>query len=242
MSARAAHDVPLPEPARGAAAQAAYLHLLGLLFERPRKGWEATVRILAAEQSDDRLRAAAERALAASEGEHLRIFGPGGTVSPREVAHRGLADPGRLFAELAIIYEAFAFHPRAEDPLDHVAVEVGFAGYLAMKEAYLLAMGDAEGSLRARNARELLVDTHLRPFAAGLRARLTDAAGAGHLETAATLLAEWAGCGPADLEASPAEDGAAGSVMDDTCGACPAGDNLLGAEPGIAGAARPLGG
>lgn len=197
------------------------MRLLGLMFERPRGGWAEQVRSLAAEQGDERLRALAYSALGATEGAYLRAFGPGGTVSPREVAYRRLADPGRMLADLSAFYEAFAYRPRAEDPADHIAVELGFAGYLAMKQAYTLTSGDRAGARRTREARALLRETRLRPFAAGLRARLAVDAPS-HLEAAARLLAEWAGC--AEGAAEPGFQGGAWNQGDDAdampCGGC----------------------
>jgi hypothetical protein len=222
----------LSEAAQAAAGDAAYLRLLGLLFERPRPGWADQIRSLAEETADARLRDLARGALAAGEGDYLALFGPGGAVSPREVGHDRFLDPGRVMADLSGIYNAFAFRPRAEDPIDHVAVEVGFAGFLALKEAYALANGSPEGAGQARRARALFLDTHLRRFAGALRARLVDA-GLPHLEGAATLLAEWAGCPDSDAVAggaatpggAVAAGGAAcGALVDDgtdlDCGGC----------------------
>jgi hypothetical protein len=49
-------------------------------------------------------------------------------------------------SDLARYYEAFGYRPRGEDPLDHVAVEVGFVAYLHLKEALALANEDDEGA------------------------------------------------------------------------------------------------
>lgn len=212
----------LPKGARTAAGTAARFRLLGLLFERPRPGWAEEVRSLAVEAADESLRAIAARALTSTEGGYLGLFGPGGAVSPREVAHRGFADPGRLLADLSSLYDAFAFRPRSEDPPDHVAVEVAFAAYLALKEAYAITAGDREGAERTCEGRALFLEHHLRPFAAGLRTRLDGLMTTGHLGDAAGLLAEWAGCGEADLAAASAIDacGAAAGEGAMTCGGC----------------------
>ena len=194
MSAPRRATAPLPEDASAAAADALRLRLAGLLFERPREAWVDEVRSLAGAQPDRTLAEAATAAAAATEGDYHRVFGPGGSVSPREVAYRGFADPGRILAELSAIYEAFAFRPRAEDPFDHIAVETGFAGYLAMKEAYALATGDRERAALTREARTLFLETHLRPFVAGLRLRLSGADAPAHLRPAVRFLAGWAGC------------------------------------------------
>ncbi len=222
----------LPEKAQAAAREAAFLRLLGLLFERPRPAWADEVRSLAEEAADDRLREIARLALTVGEGEYLAAFGPGGFVSPREVAYGRFVDPGRVMAELSGIYTAFAYRPRAEDPIDHVAVEVGFAGYLALKEAYALSMEDRERADQARTARALFLDTHLRPLAAAIRARLTGGA-MPHLDGAAAVLAEWAGRpAAAATEAGVAADPPAslaggacaalvdGDDVDMTCGGC----------------------
>jgi TorA maturation chaperone TorD len=218
MSPRRGAAVVLPQEARSLTADAAMLRLVGLLFERPRHGWADEVRSLAAQQPDQELAEAARRAPGATEGDYHRIFGPGGSVSPREVAYQGFADPGRILADLTALYGAFAFRPRAEDPIDHIAVETGFAGYLAMKEAYAVTRGDRVGTERTRQARTLFLKNHLRPFAAGLAQRLSAAGAPAHLQTAQCVLFRWAGC---DLPGSgiaasapPVEE----PVM--TCGAC----------------------
>ena len=222
----------LPEAAQAAAGEAAFLRLLGLLFERPRPEWAEEVRSLSHESSDGRLQDLARMALTVGEGEYLAAFGPGGFVSPREVAYGRFVDPGRVMAELSGIYTAFAYRPRAEDPIDHVAVEIGFAGYLALKEAYALSMEDREGADQARAARVLFLDTHLRPLAAAIRGRLAGSEPS-HLDGAAAVLAEWAGCPDAGAtEAGVAVDPAAtlgggvcaslidGDDTDMTCGGC----------------------
>jgi len=220
----------LPEAARAAAREAAFLRLLGLLFERPRSEWAMEIRSLAEEVADGRLREIARTALTVGEGEYLGVFGPGGSVSPREAGYGRFVDPGRVMAGLSGIYQAFAFHPRAEDPIDHVAVEVGFAGYLALKEAYALSIEDQVRADQARAARALFLETHLRPFAAAIRGRLAGSP-LPHLESAGALLAEWAGCpaagasGTADDHAAAAEGGACapfvgGDDTDMTCGGC----------------------
>lgn len=54
------------------------------------------------------------------------MLGPGGLASPREVAYRGMGDPGQILSDILAFHEAFAFRPEAEEPPDHVAVEAGF--------------------------------------------------------------------------------------------------------------------
>ncbi len=218
----------LSEEGRVAAHEAAFLRLLGLLFERPRPGRADEVRSVAGEVQDIRLQDLARMALTIGEGDYLGVFGPGGSVSPREVAYGRFVDPGRVMADLSGFYQAFAFRPRAEDPVDHIAVEVGFAGYLTLKAAYALSIGDRERADQARRARAFFLEARLRPFAAAIRARLAGAP-LPHLHGAAVLLAEWAGCAPGEpADARPAVMDGAGcaALLDEaddaamTCGGC----------------------
>jgi nitrate reductase assembly molybdenum cofactor insertion protein NarJ len=175
-----------PLPSLSAAAS---WRLLAVLLERPRPGWCEEVETLACEVDDAELRASARDARGATEGEYLRLFGPGGAVSPREVAHRTWHDPGWVLADLARYYEAFAYRPRAEDPPDHVCVETGFVGYLHLKEAVALAAGDGDAAQSAAEARERFLEEHLAPLSLRLNERL-EAVGASHLTPALRLLAE----------------------------------------------------
>jgi hypothetical protein len=176
---------------------AAAWRLLALLFERPRPGWSDQIRALAAEVDDSTLRAAAAAAVASGESEYLDVLGPGGAVSPREVAYRGRLDPARILADIAAFYAAFAYRPRAEDPPDHVAVEAGFAGYLELKAAYALARGDGEAERACREALARFVSEHLRCIAAPLLAKLQLLSPVPHLAGAAAALLARTGPAPA---------------------------------------------
>jgi nitrate reductase assembly molybdenum cofactor insertion protein NarJ len=127
------------QESRRAMAAALDWRLIGLLLERPRSGWIEEAQDLAAETGDKDLRDAVQAARGATEGTYLSLFAEGGFVSPRETTWRHREDPGQILADIAGFYEAFAFRPRAEDPLDHVAVEAGFIGYLCLKEAQAAA-------------------------------------------------------------------------------------------------------
>jgi hypothetical protein len=195
---------------------AAEWRLLGLLFERPRPAWRLEIDALAAEVTDPALRAAAAAVRNTTEGEYLSVLGPGGAVSPREVAYRPFQDPGWILAGLNYYYEAFAFHPRAEDPLDHLAVEIGFVAYLYLKGAYARAGGVREAAHAAAAAREWFLTEHLATPARSIAARL-EAAGVGALSLAARCLA-------GRVPAVPASD--ACPDLDDlatACGRCAAG-------------------
>jgi len=195
--------------------EAARWHLLALLFERPRPGWALEVQSIAREVPDLLLRSVADAAVEATEGEYLRVLGPGGQVAAREAGHAGMRDPGWVLADLARYYDAFGYAPGSEDPLDHVAVEVGFVAYLHLKEALARACHDDEAAGITRDAREAFVREHLATFAASLARRLGPD-DAGHLAGAADLLAARMPAVPGALadedEVDPLADG---------CGVCP---------------------
>jgi hypothetical protein len=200
-----------PGSAGAAVAAAAEWRLLGLLLERPRGGWHEELARLGREVGDVALRKAAAAASGAGEGEYLGLLGPGGAVSPREVSYRGLEDPGRVLAELAAAYQAFAFRPRAEDPIDHVAVETAFVGYLYLKEGFARATGDTEAAETTAAARTAFVSEHLSMMAAPLAARLA-AAGPSSPARAAALIA--ARLPTREAPATPPD-------LSDGCGTCP---------------------
>jgi len=171
-----------------AIAEAARWHLLALLLERPRPGWDLEIRSIAREVPDILLRSVADAADGATEGEYLHLLGPGGRVAAREVGHAVMRDPGWILADLARYYDAFGYAPRAEDPLDHVAVEVGFVAYLHLKEALARSGHDEDTASITREARDGFLREHLAPFAVSL-ARKLGPDEAGHLAGAADLLA-----------------------------------------------------
>jgi len=187
--------------------EAAEWRLLALLCERPRPGWEAEVRALAAESSLPGLRDAAAAAAGATEGEYLAYLGPGGPFSPREVAHRSMEDPGRILAGIAAYYEAFGYRPQGEDPADHVATEAGFMGYLTLKEALAALAGDPEAAAIAQEARRSFAAEHLAPLVAGL-ARFAAAAAPPHLAAVTAILASRtpAPAGRAGAASGPQDD------------------------------------
>ena len=209
-------DLSSPE-VREALARAAEFRLLGLLFERPRPGLREERAELARETGDAGLQEVAAALRELDEPAYVALLGPGGPVSPREVAYRPREDPAWVMADIAAFYRAFGFAPKAEDPADHVAVEVGFAGYLWLKEAYarhLSLPGEMEVTSSARS--QFLKD-HLSTLAAGIAARLGGIEGAEGLAALARLLASRVG--PPAVAPSPATGDAADAEL--TCGARP---------------------
>jgi hypothetical protein len=193
---------------------AARWHLVARLFERPHADWHAAIGVLAREMDDGALQALVEVAASVGEGAYLAILGPGGVVSAREVGHVGaFRDPGWVLSDLRRFYEAFGYAPRGEDPIDHVAAELGFVAYLHLKETHALAAGDADAAQVTAEAREAFATAHLAPFMASLARRLDGAPG--HFAAAASLAASWLPAVPlpaGDDVPDPLADGCAGCV------------------------------
>ncbi len=183
---------------------AASWRLLGLAFERPKTDWIETIRSIAQERSiDQAVVSMIERAVdEGSEASYLAAFGPGGQVSPREVSYRRMGDPGRILAELKIMYDAFAFMPQTEETPDHVSVEVGFVGFLRLKEAYALMMGDEETARIVREASKVFLSEHLAYLVVGLEGRLGDS----YLLDASEVLRDRIGQVPADIAVTVSAD------------------------------------
>ena len=135
--------------------------LMGLMLERPRTGWLEEVKALASLTEDHLLRAGADLASDATEGTYLHLFGEGGFASPREVTYRPMGDPGQILGSIAGYYESFAFRPQAEEPIDHIAIEVGFVGYLWLKEAAALGANQQEQADVTSSARRRFIEEHL---------------------------------------------------------------------------------
>ncbi len=154
-------------------AQAAAWRLASLLLERPRPAWKSEVAQLCSEVTERELSSCARAADQGTEELYHRLFGPGGTVSPREVSYCGFEDPGRLMAELSAFYQAFSFQPRREEPVDHICVEVGFVGYLFLKEAYAEKRGASESVEITKSARDRFTDEHVSRCAQGMLDRLS---------------------------------------------------------------------
>ena len=170
-------------------AEATAWRLLGLLFERPRTGWWHEAEMLSREVADPAIKAAVDAARQeASEGLYLALLGPGGPASPREVAHRGMEDPGHIIADIGAFYEAFAFQPETEEAPDHLAVEAGFLGYLCLKQAYAWSRGNEEEAEVAAQAVARFRDAHLAIVCWPVADRLEEA-GVHYLSLAASALA-----------------------------------------------------
>lgn len=136
--------------------------LLGLLFEYPTALWRRSLTALLPDLGGGELASLAEDALRyQTEGLHIALFGPSGSVPVREVAYQGGVQSGYLVSELAAYYNAFGYAPAAEEPPDHIAIELGFLAYLKMKEALAIACGDPDQASLAADAAIAFRKDHL---------------------------------------------------------------------------------
>ncbi len=165
------HGPPLPTDLLR---QAAEWRLIALLFEPPDDAWHGEVQALGESQSDELLREASRLARQeATPGLYHSTFGPGGPVSPREVAYHKLVLPGALVSEIEGYYAAFGYAPCGDEPPDHVAVEAGFIAYLRLKEAYALSREDCEPAAVTAEASQRFLGEHLAVLALPLAAALS---------------------------------------------------------------------
>lgn len=199
-------------------AEAAEWRLISRLLEIPRGDWGRDVAALRAEVGDAGLASAACASEGASEGDYLAALGPGARVSPREVAHVPLAQPGLLLGDVAAFYEAFAYRPSLAEPLDHIAVEAGFLSFLRLKQVYALAQGDDERAQIAGEAAARFLSEHLRPLAAAVAHGLRETH-VPHLRLLATELTRRVGPHRPRVLLAPDVDDDAGCAFDGEAGA-----------------------
>lgn len=146
--------------------EAAQWRLLGLLFEYPDDSWRSRLQTLLPDLRQENLRDMGEAALSyATEGLHIALFGPAGSVPVREVTYQGGVQFGYLMAELAAYYEAFGYRPAIDEADDHLAVELGFLAYLKVKQALALASDDEDHAAVTGDAAATFLKDHLAVMA-----------------------------------------------------------------------------
>jgi len=106
---------------------------------------------------------------------YFAVLGPGGLAAAESSYDpAAMANRGPLIAEVSAFYEAFAYPPRETSDLasDHVAVELDFLGFLALKVAYAIFDGRASEREIAEQAYLDFRDRHVCFWLEGLRDRL----------------------------------------------------------------------
>jgi nitrate reductase assembly molybdenum cofactor insertion protein NarJ len=188
--------------------------LLSLLLDYPGQGWRERLAVVAADVRGQRLKECAESAITqASAGMHHSIFGPGGPVSPREATYTSGIQLGYLLSEISGFYEAFAYRPETEEPVDHVSTEAGFVAYLWVKQAYALSCGEEDKAAIVAEAAGEFLREHMSRLAAAVAVGLEPIA-PDYLVTAGAILSERAGPARIDLGTFAA----AGDEEDVMCG------------------------
>lgn len=212
---------------------AAEWRLLGLLFEYPSMEWRANLQALIPALASPQQCAMAEAALQqASEGLHLALFGPAGTVPVREVAHRPGVQLGYLMAELAACYQAFGYAPQSPEAADHLSVQLGFMAYLKLKQAYALLGNHTEAASLCAAAADDFRKEHLAVQAEPVLRMLQNCAPAFLVEAGQRILAL---TGPSPRSNNPLAPFARSAGEDDEamgCGAPSPPDELTRLLPG----------
>jgi len=168
--------------------RAAEWRLLALALECPRGAWQAELENLAAEVDEPDLRQLPEQARdEATPALYHSLFGPGGPAAPREVSYVRSVQPGQLIADIQAFYDAFAYRPSLDEPPDHVAVELGFLGYLHVKAAYAIVRGEPKQAAIVADAIARFTECHVAKLAQPLAA-LLEASEVGYLALAARAI------------------------------------------------------
>jgi len=114
-----------------------------------------------------------------AEAEFLTVFGPGGIPAVESSYDpNALAGRGPLLADIAGFHEAFAYRPSKPPAAvpDHIAVELDFLSYLAVKVAFALHARQREEGKVAANAYESFLEEHLRTWVGAFGGRLQQSA------------------------------------------------------------------
>jgi TorA maturation chaperone TorD len=158
--------------------EAADWRFFSLWFRLPSQETEAEIVRLSAEVSAELRELAQLRQQITPEGraqEFHRVLGAGGLPAcASSYDDNALAGRGPMLADISGFYQAFAYRPEpppAEVP-DHLAVELDFFSYLAVKVAFAQQEGrEAEAAIALR-AYERFFDEHLRSWLDRFHAQL----------------------------------------------------------------------
>ena len=146
---------------------------------------------------------------AAAAEEHVFLFDRQVRCSPYEGAYGDgpqLAGKSAALADVAGFYAAFGLGPAEGRPdmEDHVGAELEFMSALALKEAWALGAGDAEGVAVTRHAQVAFLRDHLGRWAETFAGEVAAATPLPTYTAAAALLTIWIGAESDRLGAAPA--------------------------------------
>lgn len=187
-------DPPLDEQTLRDLERASTYHFLALLFLPPTIEVLDELRVLAGALPGD-LRADGE-ALAAGAGpevelEYHALLGGSGRCRDCESDHEinALGGKGPLLADVAAFYRAFRFAAELRLAPDHIAVELDFLGFLAMKTACARHAGLTDEREICEAAAASFQRDHLARWTPQFLAQLESTAGDGFHGRAARLAA-----------------------------------------------------
>jgi len=170
-------------------ARAARYRALALLFAPPDARAAGELAALASDLGDAELAALAADLGPDAEGEYHRALGFTGAVRDGESDYEvnPLGGKGPLLADVAGFYLAFRYEDATLVGLapDHLSMELGFLGWLALRAAFARHEGDAEGEAVCVAAAEDFARDHVGRWAATMLARLRAAATGGFYDAAA---------------------------------------------------------
>ncbi len=197
LSRDEAADPTVTPESSDALGRSACCRVLSLLFSPPCAGGLADLRALARllpGGGSARLEELAATDPDALHAEYHRVLGSSGQVPVCESDHGG-TDPGRkgaLLADAAGYYGAFAFDPSSElaECPDHVSVQWGFLGYLALKEALALARCEEDRAAVCREAATSFHANHVETWFQIFLERVGQVSPDGFLGKAAALAGE----------------------------------------------------
>lgn len=125
--------------------------------------------------------------------EYHRVLGASGVCRDCESDYQEnpLGGKGPLLVDIAAFYQAFSYHPQEfKAAQDHISIELGFLGYLALKQAYAQHNGLTDEVHLCEDAANNFTRDHLARWVKEFLLRLSSAAAVGFYSEAALLCAE----------------------------------------------------
>ena len=158
---------------------ASHWRLLSLLFQLPTRQSRWELRRLARSAPGNLAKLADEWTgvpLHLAAAEYHRTLGPGGVPAVESSYDpNALAGRGPLLADIAAFHKAFSYSPERlpADVPDHLAAELDFLSYMAMKVAFALESGESENARITDQAYNEFLKEHLTTWVGAFREKLT---------------------------------------------------------------------